>query len=66
MTSRTTMSKQIKLLKEVYKTFDGAKKRCGFENGIAGSEYRNGCKAKHYVYTIVKEGDAWRVARNII
>lgn len=53
----------MKILKEKYKTQDGARKRCQFENGIAGSEFRNGHKAAHYHYTVVQVGDCWRVAR---
>jgi hypothetical protein len=56
---------QIKLLKEVYKTYDGAQKRCGFENGVAKGEYERGDKAKHYHYTVVAQDGAWRVARCI-
>jgi hypothetical protein len=55
--------RQIKLLKEHYKTYDGAQKRCGFENGVAKSEYANGIKAHRYHYTIVQENEVWRVAR---
>jgi hypothetical protein len=55
--------KQVKLLREKYKTWDGAQKRCGFENGVAKSEFEHGHKAKHYRYTIVKEGEFYRVAR---
>lgn len=54
-----------KLLREKYKTYEGARKRAGFENGIAASEYRNGYKAKLYHYAIVADpsGDGWRVQR---
>lgn len=54
----------MKLLKEVYKTREGAARRCGFENGIAASEYRRGDKAKHYRYTVEHMGEVWRVARH--
>jgi hypothetical protein len=57
--------RQIKLLKEVYKTSEGARKRCGFENGVARGEFEKGYKAKLYFYTVVSEGDHWRVARNL-
>lgn len=56
----------MKLLKEIYKTYDGAHKRAAFENGVARSEYERGYKAKHYRYLVVQENDVWRVARNIV
>ena len=55
-----------KLLKEKYKTYEGARKRAAFENGVAGSEFRNGYKARVYRYTIVAddaESETWRVRR---
>lgn len=55
--------KTVKLLRERYKTWDGANKRCGFENAMAKGEYERGDKAKFYRYTIVKEGEDYRVAR---
>ncbi len=55
----------MKLLKETYKTYEGARKRAGFENGIAKSEYEHGYKAKLYWYAIVPEGDGWRVSRTV-
>jgi hypothetical protein len=64
----------MKLLKEKYKTYDGAIKRCGFENSIARFEYERGYKARHYHYTVIQEAkktladcckdDIWRVARH--
>jgi hypothetical protein len=57
--------RQVKVLKERYKTHDGANKRCGFENGVAESEFKNGYKAKHYRYRVISDDDGqlWRVAR---
>lgn len=55
--------KQIKLLREQYKTWTGADKRCRFENAMAEGEFKRGDKAKLYRYTVVKEGDTYRVAR---
>jgi hypothetical protein len=55
-----------KLLKEKYKTYEGARQRAAFENGVAGSEFRNGYKARLYHYTIVADetqGETWRVRR---
>lgn len=52
-----------KLLKEVYKTYEGARKRAGFENGLARSEFEHGYKAKHYHYIVVGTEGAWRVQR---
>ena len=61
----------MKLLREKYKTWEGANKRCRFENGVAESEFRNGYKAKLYHYTVVEadshdcaQGNSWRVARH--
>ena len=55
----------MKLLKEKYKTYDGADKRRRFENGLAKSEFKMGYKAKHYHYTVVPDGDGWRVCRQV-
>jgi hypothetical protein len=54
----------MKLLKEKYKTWDGAHKRCRFENGVAKSEFEQGYKSKHYRYTVVEQDGAYRVARH--
>ena len=53
----------MKLLKEKYKTYEGAAKRRNFENALALGEYQRGYKAHHYVYTVVSEDGAWRVKR---
>lgn len=53
----------MKLLKEVYKTREGAEKRARFENGLAAFEHRQGYKAKHYRYVVVEHEGAWRVQR---
>jgi len=56
--------KQVKLLKEVYKTWEGARNREAFENAMARGEFERGDKAKFYRYTVVKgEGETYRVAR---
>ncbi len=52
-----------KLLKETYKTYEGARKRAAFENGLAFSEFRAGFKARHYSYRIIADGDCFRVQR---
>jgi hypothetical protein len=56
-----------KLLREKYKTYEGARKRCGFENGVAISEFKNGYKARLYHYRVVADpaGEGWRVERFI-
>ncbi len=46
----------MKLLREIYKTYEGARKRAGFENGIAPSEYARGDKAHLYRYRVIAEG----------
>jgi hypothetical protein len=65
----------MKLLKEKYKTYDGARKRAAFENGIAASEFKNGIaasefkngyKAKLYRCTIVTVDGVWRVRREAV
>lgn len=62
----TTTLKAVKVLKEAYKTYDGAWKRCGFENGVAAAEFKNGCKPKLYRYTVkADENGSWRVVRNV-
>ncbi len=54
----------MKVLKEHYKTYEGARKRCAFENGLAKSEFEHGYKAHHYRYVVTQDSDGnWRVAR---
>lgn len=56
----------MKLLRERYKTRDGAMRRCGFENAMAKGEYDRGDKARLYVYRVVPDPtvpDVWRVQR---
>lgn len=59
--------KQIKLLRETYKTHEGARKRAGFENAMARGEFERGDKARLYAYTIVAGNapNTYRVARCI-
>ena len=53
-----------KLLKEKYKTYEGARKRAAFENGIAASEFKSGYKAQHYQYRVIKVSETeYRVER---
>jgi hypothetical protein len=55
---------KMKLLKEIYKTYEGARKRAGFENGLARFEFERGYKAKHYQYRVVAQSDGtFRVER---
>ena len=56
----------MRLLGNKYKTYDGAQKRCGFENGVAKGEYERGEKSKLYRYTIERDGDSWRVGRHVV
>ncbi len=61
------MFQQVKLLKETYKTHDGASKRCRFENAIAKSEYDRGYKSNRYYYAVCADSNgAWRVSRNVM
>jgi hypothetical protein len=55
----------MKLLREKYKTEDGARKRAAFENSLAASEYQRGYKARHYRYTTELVDGSYRVARHI-
>lgn len=57
---------KTKLLKEVYKTCEGARKRAAFENSLARHEFERGYKAKHYRYSTVQEGSAFRVRRDAV
>ncbi len=54
-----------KMLKEKYKTWKGADARSRFENGVAMSEFKSGCKSKLYRYTVEKVDDSWRVVRHV-
>jgi len=52
-----------KYLKEKYKTYEGAAKRRGFENGLAKFKFENGYKAKHYRYVVMPVDGIFRVLR---
>jgi len=54
-----------KLLREKYKTLEGARKRAAFENSLAPSEFARGYKARLYRYVTVVDpsGEGWRVER---
>ena len=52
-----------KLLREIYKTREGAEKRARFENGIAVFEHRHGYKAGLYHYVAIEHEGNWRVQR---
>ena len=54
----------MKLLKETYKTYEGARKRSAFENSLARSEYEAGHKVRFYRYTVIEQDGAWRVQRD--
>jgi hypothetical protein len=56
-----------KFLREKYKTYEGARKRTAFENGVAKSEFEHGYKSRRYHYTTVADpdGNGWRVQRNV-
>ena len=58
------------LYSQVFKTYEGARKRAAFENALAKGEYNQGYKARHYRYTIVTErddagNDVYRVSRAV-
>jgi hypothetical protein len=53
----------MRLLKEKYKTYEGARKRAAFQNANARFEFEHGYKAKHYQYSVITQDGAWRVAR---
>jgi len=55
-----------KLLKETYKTYEGARKRAAFENGIALGEYKRGDKARLYHYRVCSLGEnTFRVEQSL-
>jgi len=62
----------MKMLKEQYKSYEGARKRAAFENGLARGEFERGYKAKRYRYSVIAHHNAgesvdtplvWRVQR---
>ncbi len=56
----------MKLIREKYKTYEGARKRAAFENAIAPGEFKRGDKARLYRYHVVadpNDSEAWRVER---
>lgn len=54
----------MKLLGAKYKTFEGARKRAAFENGVALGEFLRGDKARLYSYLTQQVVGYWRVARH--
>ena len=46
-----------------YKTYEGAQKRASFERAMNPGEYARGDATKLYSYSIVRQGEHWRVAR---
>lgn len=61
--SRTSPHAGVKLLREKYKTFEGATKRCAFERSLAPFEHRQGYKAHVYSYRVVQVDGQYRVER---
>ena len=53
----------MKILKEKYKTLEGANKRARLENALAPGEYSRGDKAKLYRYSVLEYEEHYRVAR---
>jgi len=54
-----------KLLRERYRTLQGAAKRAAFENAVAPGEYARGEKARVYSYRVIQDqAGAWRVERH--
>ena len=53
----------MKLLREKYKTHEGAIKRARFERSLAPSEFNQGYKARLYSYRVVQIENVWRVER---
>ena len=54
----------MRLLGAKYKTYEGALKRCRFENALAKPEFARGDKARLYRYSVVQDAEGlWRVAR---
>jgi hypothetical protein len=46
----------MKLLRERYKTREGASKRVRFENALAKGEFDRGATAKLYRYSVTQDG----------
>jgi hypothetical protein len=61
---RTGKGNPMKLLREKYKTVEGARKRMAFENGIAKGEYMRGYKRKIYRYSVIEHDGSYRVQRD--
>ena len=55
----------MRLLREKYKTREGAAKRAAFERGIAPGEFRRGDKARLYGYRVVLHEGFFRVERYV-
>lgn len=53
----------MKLLKEKYKTYEGARKRAAFENAWAASEFTRGHTARRYRYAVITQDGCYRVQR---
>lgn len=53
----------MRLLGSKYKTWEGARKRAAFENGLAAGEFRRGNKAFLYSYRVVRVEGLYRVER---
>lgn len=60
---------RTKMLAAKYKTYEGARKRAAFENGVAPGEYKRGETAHQYQYTVIADPyyqDTWRVQRSVV
>jgi hypothetical protein len=55
----------MKLLREKYKTYEGARKRAAFERGVNPGEYRRGDVARLYGFRVVEHEGAYRVERYV-
>ena len=53
----------MKLLREKYKTAEGAYKRARFESSVAPGEFARGEKARLYRYSVIEQDGHYRVAR---
>ena len=59
----------MRLLREKYRTWEGAHKRARFENALAAGEYARGDKARLYRYEVLQDCTTsevhFRVARHV-
>jgi len=53
------------MLRQKYKTYEGARRRAAFENMVAPGEFQRGQRARLYTYAVVQIDGMWRVERRL-